>query len=111
MENERLLNNNEICKACPAVNMRATKHLQLRCHPDKCIVIDDFRGIAKAQDTNSIAAHDKWWIEGIEKVFGRTKAYFCMNPDFPKCEFCTEFYMKPCVYFEWQSLTQSLEAK
>jgi hypothetical protein len=77
-------------------------------HPKSCyICVAGYESGASAM----LAARDKWWIEGVEKVFGRTKAYFCMNPDFPKCEFCTEFYMKPCVYFEWQSLKQSLEAK
>jgi hypothetical protein len=59
MRNEQLLDNDEICKACPAVNMRTTKHLQLRCHPDKCIVIDDFRGIVKATTVALIAWLDK----------------------------------------------------
>jgi len=77
---DRLLNDDEICKACPAVNMRTTEHVQLRCRPNKCLVITDFKGIAKAQ----LAKDDAEWVEWLRQSltecdYGHDKPTYCMT--------------------------------
>ena len=65
---ESLLNDDGICDACPAANMRTDEQESLRCEVKDCLVHPDFRRIAIAQDAKSIAARDKWWRGLLQEV-------------------------------------------
>jgi len=63
-----------------------------------------------SQDAKTMAARDKWWVTGGDKFFNHPEQ-FCINIKTSRCSVCSEQVKPGCVYFQWQSLKQSLEVK
>lgn len=79
---DRLLTNDEICQACPAIAMRTTEHKQLRCSVKTCLVHPDLIPVAAAQ----LAKTDNEWVEAMPIMWDKcwTKTCIYMTPD---CDF------------------------
>ena len=68
--------------------------------PDSQAIDEYERSVAIAQDLRT----SQWWMERMDKLFGKHKSNVCVDPEHAQCDVCSSMRRNDCIYDEWQKL-------